>query len=229
MTMREMRRTGRVTVVLVIVSLLATAPLWLRTVSFFDVRQVEILGLRYIEAGTILSNLDLAEGHNIYESLGPLESKIAGIAGVEAVEIVRHLPATLRVAIVERNPVAFVPGQDGLVVLDSEARPLPYDPARVHIDLPVVAATDRALVAVVALVRGLDAEMYAEVMAARRTEDGDIVLEFRGQMVVFKAAPTIGDILKVTAVRRHLAETGAVYDRLDARFDGLVVARRPRT
>lgn len=224
----ELRRKGRVAIVLLSGALLTTAPLWLRTVSFFDVRQVEIVGLRYIEAGTIVSNLDLEEGYNLYESLGPLERKIAGVAGVEAVEIQRHLPATLRVAIVERTPVAFVPGREGLIVLDTEARPLPYDPARVRLDLPLVAATDGALVGVVALVRGLDAEMYAEVIAARRNEDGDVVLQFRGQTVVFKAIPTIGDILKVTVVRRHLAETGAVFDRLDARFDGLVVARRPQ-
>ncbi len=223
-----LKRRGRLALVVVVVLLLLSSPLWLRTVSFFDVRRVEVIGARYLDAETIVANLHLDAGHSIYRPLGALKAKVFGVAGVEAVEIERHLPATLRIAIVERTPVALVPAQDGMIALDSEARPLPYDPARVSLDLPVVATTDKALTDAISLVRGLDASMYTEVIGARRNEDGNILLEFHGQSVVLGSTPSIGDILKVTAVRRHLAETGAVYDLLDARFEGSVVARRPQ-
>ena len=219
---------SRISAVVLTALIVSTAPFWLRTLSFFDVRQVEVLGARYLEGGTIVASLQLEEGRSIYESLSALESRVSGVPGVEAVQIDRRLPATLRVAIVERTPIALVQGREGMIALDARAHPLPYNPTRVHLDLPVVATTDIALTGTIALVRGLDATMFAEVLSARRNGEDDIVLEFPEQSVIFEATPSIGDILKITAVRRHLAQTGAVYDRLDARFDGLVVARRPR-
>jgi cell division protein FtsQ len=222
------KTVGRISAAGLVLLLVSTAPLWLRTVSFFDVRQVEVLGARYIEAGTIVSSLQLRDGHSLYESLTELEENVSGISGVESVTIERRLPATLRVAVVERTPIALVPGQDGMIALDAGAHPLPYNPAIVHLDLPVVPTTDAALTGIIALVRGLDANMFAQVVGARRNDEHNIVLEFPGQDVVLGSTPSIGDILKITVVRQHLAETDAVYDQLDARFDGVVVARRPR-
>jgi cell division protein FtsQ len=223
----NVKTIGRISAVALAFLVVSTAPIWLRTVSFFDVRQVEVLGARYLDAGTIVSSLHLREGHNLYESLTALENNVSGVAGVELVEIERRLPATLLVTIVERTPVAFVPGLDGMIALDAQARPLPYDPAAVRLDLPVVATTDAALTGTIALVRGLDANMFAEVVGARISDEDNIVLEFPGQSVIFESTPSIGDILKITVVRQHLRETDAAYDQLDARFDGLVVARRP--
>jgi cell division protein FtsQ len=222
------RKIGRIAAAVGVLGVILTAPLWLRTVGFFEVRQVEVLGARYLEAGTIVTSLEIGDGFNLYSPMGVLEQRVSGVDGVDAVEIERRLPGTLRVAIVERTPVALVPGQDGMVALDELARSLPYDPARVHMDLPVVATADAALTGTIALVRGLDAQMFAEVIGARRNEDDNIVLEFAAQSVIFESTPSIGDILKITAVRRHLEGTADTYDWLDARFDGIVVARRPQ-
>src|SRR6185295_16534033 len=140
------------------------------------------------------------------------------------------LPGTLRVTIVERVPVALVPGPQAMTVLDCDGRPLPYDPAATGVDLPIVERQDSLLTAVLCAVRAADTALFQAVDGARHAGGaGAVTLEMGAQRVIVRSAPGTDDIRAVGAVRRTLAATGRPWDELDARYAGWVVVRKART
>lgn len=202
------------------------SPLALRRVDFFKVRRVELVGVRYLAPETVLEALKLEPDRNLFDDNGPPERRAGAIPGVVRANVRRRLPATLRVELVERVPVAFVPGDSGLVPLDEEARVLPYDPAESGLDLPIVPLIEPAVVRALGVVRLADSALYQEVVAARRGGRNTIILELEQQQVLLQEIPDVGDIRSVEAVRRHLVANGRPFDQLDARFAGWVIVRR---
>src|SRR5215210_2208734 len=88
------------------------APLALRHVGFFRLRQVEVVGVRYLAPDSMLNELAIRADQNVFDDTGEIQARAAGIAGVVNVTIQRRLPGTLRISVVERVPVAFVPEAD---------------------------------------------------------------------------------------------------------------------
>lgn len=201
-------------------------PRALREVAFFRVRQVELVGLRYLAPETVLDAMAVPRERNLFDDNGPLEARAGAIPGVVSARVERRLPATLRIVILERVPVAFAPGEAGLIALDAEARPLPYDATTGALDLPVVPRPDEVLVRTLAVVRAADSALFHELDAARLGRGQTVILELGHDQVLVNAIPTTSEIRAVEAVRRHLAETGRPYDQLDGRFAGWIVVRR---
>jgi cell division septal protein FtsQ len=212
------------------VALLAipVAPLVLRQVDFFRVRRVELLGVRYLAPETLLDALRLSPDRNLFDDNGPVADRAAAIPGVVNVRVVRRLPATLRVEITERVPVAFAPTEAGLVAFDAEARSLPYDPTASGLDLPLVPRPDTVLIRVLGVVRAADSLLFREVDAARRGRGDMVILELEQRQVLLQAIPQTADVRAVEAVRRHLVANGRPFDQLDARFAGWIIVRRGR-
>jgi len=211
-----------------VASAVLLAPVGLRRVAFFRVRQVELVGLRYLAPEQVLATLRVAPDRHLFDPTGDLEARAAAIPGVERVELGRRLPGTLRLMFVERTPVAFAPGPAGLVPLDGQARPLPYDPALTGFDLPVIERPDSLLADALERVYAADSVLFQQVEAARRGSDATVILQLGTRQVLLRAKPTIEDIRAVETVRRHLRRAGRGFSTLDARFTGWVVVRRGR-
>lgn len=222
MTRRHVRLGGAVLAVAVGLALL---PMGLRLTGFFRVRQVELVGVRYQRPEVLLAGLALGEERDLLHSMGDIRERALDIPGVVDARIERRLPGTLRIVIEERTPIAFVPGESGLIALDSEAHPLAYDAAITGFDLPVVERADSVAVRALAAVRAVDSLLYDEVSSARRMGEETVVLELRHENLIFRGVPSPLDIKAVAAVRRHLQATGRRFDRLDARFSGEVFVR----
>ncbi|MCH7873740.1 MAG: FtsQ-type POTRA domain-containing protein [Gemmatimonadetes bacterium] len=210
-------------------ALAVTAPLLLRQIPFFRVRQVELVGLRYLAAERVLDALALQPDQNLFDPVGEAIRRVQGMAGVVEARIERRLPGTLRVTLVERVPAAFVSGPTGMIPLDCDARPLPYDPTRGGLDLPLVGRADRRLVRTLCIVRASDLTMYRNVNWARAAGEDGVALDLGWQRVFLRMLPTTDEIKAVGAVQRHLEAVGDTAAELDARFAGWVVARRSRT
>ena len=204
----------------------SAAPMALRHVSFFRLRQIELVGVRYQPPALVLERLGLQPDHNLFASVRDIERRAAALPGIESVEIKRRLPATLRITVKQRVPVAWAPTSSGLVALDGDARPLPYDPAAMGLDLPIVESGDSGLVRALATLQAADSAFYQQVDAARRGPGDVIILELGREQVMLEGVPTANEIRAIGAVRRHLAVTGRPFDQLDARFAGRVVVRR---
>ncbi len=207
----------------------ALGPLALRHLSFFRVRRVELVGTRYLAPEQLVARLGLAPDQNLFDDTGDIARRVERVGGVVSARVERRLPGTLRITVVERVPLAFAPGPDGLVPLDSAGHALPYDPAATGLALPLVPRADSLILGALARVRAADSALYHDVDAAQRGEAGAVLLELGQRRVMLRGRPTIGEVQAVAAVRRHLAASGRRYAELDARFEGWVVARRSRS
>lgn len=185
--------------------------------------------MRHLGPEQVVRGLGLSPRHSLLARLGPIERRVEGMAGVVDARVSRRLPATLRVQVVEETPVAFAPGPDGLVALDAQGRPLPYDPAVTAVDLPLMQRADRAVLAVLARAQMTDSSLYGDIESARRGPRQTVILELGEQRVTVRADATAEELEALGAVRRHLADAGRAYRELDARFAGWVVVRRNRS
>lgn len=225
-----MKRRGVIALgVVAVVAAAVAAPFVLRAVPFFRVRRVEIVGARFLAPDRLLAALDLAPDQNLFDPTAAAAHRVAEVPGVVRVRIDRRVPGTLRVLVVEREPAGLVPGREGMVAVDCEAQALPYDPVRAALALPIVERADTVLTRALCLVRAGDAQLYETLDAVRRGGEGSVMLELGRQRVWLARTPTLADVHAVAMVRRHLEATGRSAVELDARYRGLVYARRGRT
>jgi cell division protein FtsQ len=200
------------------------APLLLRHVAFFRLRGVELVGVEYQQQDAVLDALDLADTHNIFESKRAVLRRAEALPGVVRAEIKRRLPGTLIIVVEERTPVALIPGPSGLVALDADAQPLPYDPSAAALDLPILAQSDSGLARTLSLVQVTDPTLFSEIEAAERSGNV-VILQLGDRRILWGGIPSMRDIRNVQAVRRSLAAGGRAFDQLDARFAGVVFVR----
>ncbi len=204
-------------------------PSVLRRMAFFRVRQVELLGVRYLSPDDVLESLQLRPDHNLFDDLDVLEDRVSRVGGVVQARIKRVFPGTLRVDVSERIPVALAPGPEGFVTLDALARPLPFDPPTSAVDLPIVARADTLLVGVLGAVRFASRDLYDEVDWVEAVRGGGVRLVLGDRRILMPAVPSVGDVDAVLAVRELLVKIGEQYQELDARYGGWVVVRRKET
>jgi cell division protein FtsQ len=195
-------------------------------VAFFRVRQLELVGLKYLAPEQILREMPFEGERHLFDPTGDMVDRASAIPGVADVKAQRRLPGTLRLVFTERLPVAFAPNEQGLLPLDARGRPLPYDPAATGFDLPIVPRADTSLVRTLAQVRMADSVLFQQVDAARRGAGETVILELGRRQVLLRAIPTRADIRAVELVRRHLTQEGQAFDALDARFEGRIFVRR---
>lgn len=209
-----------------------SAPWWgpavLARFRFFEVRRVEVRGTRYLAPATVVAALGLGSGASVWSSTRAMERRVGALAGVRSVEVDRRVPSTLVVTVAEVEPAALAGGADGLVPVDDSGRPLPYDPAAVPVDAPVVATAEAPLLAVLATVRATDLGLYADIAAARTAAGGSVLLELAGGQGRLRVATPLDPavVRSLAAVRRDLAARHQPWLELDGRFHGWIVVRR---
>ncbi|MCZ6917739.1 MAG: FtsQ-type POTRA domain-containing protein [Gemmatimonadetes bacterium] len=198
----------------------------LRRLAFFEVRQVELVGVRYLSPHALVRALELRSDQNVFDDRNVLVERALGVRGIIGARIERRLPGTLRVIVTEQVAMAMAPGPQGFVALDARGQPLPYDPAVTGLDLPIVARPDTLLVEVLGVIRIANLDLFHEVDWVDFTGAGDIGVYIGERRWLFAPAPSVRDIDAVLAVRQELERSGAAYDELDARYRGWIVARR---
>ena len=206
------------------------APLGLRRVAFFRVRQVELVGIRYLDADQGLAALQLSPRASVFDDTEVLVDRLRALDGIADVAVTRRPPASLKVVVRETEPVALVANARGaLTVVDAVARPLPFE--LVSLDLPVVQTGekgDSSVVAVLARIQAVDPALFQTIDAARLTggENRDVVLELGRHRVLLTSDAGPEVIQSVVLVARDLAAKARPYAELDARYAGQIVVRR---
>lgn len=203
------------------------APLALRRLAFFRVRQVELVGIRFLDADRVLAALRMSPRASVFDDTEVLADRLRGLDGVADASVIRRPPGSLKVIVREIEPVALVlNGRGALAPVDADGRQLPFDLE--SLDLPVVQAADSAVVGVLARVLAFDPALYQAIDAARRieTQRGGVVLELGAHRVLLSrdAGPEV--IQAVMLVARDLAAKARPYAELDGRYAGQVVVRR---
>ena len=130
----------------------------LARVPFFRVREIDLVGVKYLSPDALIAALRLPAGASVFGDVRLLADRVKGVNGVADASVVRRLPGTLEILVTEVEPAAFAPATRGgrLVAVDEKGRPLPFDPERTGLDLPVVATADSGVVGVLALVQAVD-------------------------------------------------------------------------
>src|SRR5262249_54465732 len=178
-----------------------TAPLALRRLNFFRVRQVEIVGIRYLNAEQVLGALRLPARASVFDETGVLAARLRGLDGIADASVIRRPPASLRVIVRGIEPGALREDARGaLAVVGADARPLPFDPANDGagastgpLDLPIVraGAGDSGVVELLARVQAVDPALFQAIDAAREwaradAPHGDVMLELGAHRVLLR-------------------------------------------
>jgi cell division protein FtsQ len=174
------RGRWRVVAILVLLALLAPMP-WLARrgaskLAFFHVRKVVVEGTRYLSTDSVVARLALDTLNSVWDDMSPLEARVRSLPQVASVSISRKLPGTLLVSVEENLPVALVSGPLGLEPVDSAGVPLPIDPAREALDLPISNQRDVSLIRMLAQVRAKNAILYRRISEVSRDAAGDVLL-----------------------------------------------------
>ena len=200
------------------------APKLGRRLAFFDVRNVEVVGARFVPMSTIVGALKLPASASVFDPLGPVASRVRKLPGIKGVEISRRLPGTLVVRVTEVVPVALATTKDGLRMVDGRGRVLPFDPLNTAPDLPVMPAPDSMVARLLGRVRDIDPAFYAKVDAAYASQ-GDVVLRMQDHRIWLRGDAGPAELRAIRLVEQDLARRGKPYAELDGRFADQVVVR----
>lgn len=214
--------------VLAVMVLWSVAPALLRRLAFFQVRQVELVGVRHLAPDAVLGALRLSASASVFDDTEILGDRLRGLNGVADARVVRRPPAALKLIVREVEPVALVAAPRGtLVVVDAAGQPLQFE--RANLDLPLVQSADSGgVVGVLARIQAFDPALFQLVDAARRLsrERGDVLLECGPHRIVLASDAGPEVVQAVALVSRDLAAKARPYAELDARYAGQVVVRR---
>lgn len=222
----------------------AEAPRVLRRIEAFQVRKVEMRGLRHLAPHQALATAGIRPGANLFDDPGPWREALAVHPLVASVEIRRRLPATLVLDVRETEPVLLV-GAPALVPVDARGRVLPISPGHGSLDLPVMrgdaAVKDgrlatpglRAAVAAFDRIARLDPALVSRVSEVG-VDGNALALRLRGPAnlpVLLDSAARPEQLRRLRVVLDEVgraAQEGRV-SRVDARYDGQVVVAGGRT
>lgn len=195
----------------------------LKTMAFFSVRRIELVGARYLTPVIMARALEVPKGATIFDDVAPLERRAREVPGVLSATISRRLPGTLRVTVREALPVGLAERGGRLVLVDHAGRVLPFDPTRPAEDLPL-AEPDSAVAGLLARMRETEPDLFARVERAGRIRR-DVVLDLTGGRMWFKVGASSEDIRNLVLVADYLTRNGRTWRELDARFASRIIVR----
>jgi cell division protein FtsQ len=207
---------------------LISSPWWgrraLRGLAYFHVRQVQIVGARYLQPRDIVAAMRVDTFASTWDDLRPYAARVGALTLVKHVEIDRELPGTVVVRVAETTPVAMAPAADGLRVYDARARVLPIDPTQTDIDLPIIDRPDAVVTKLLAGVAASDPRLFASINSVSR---GGAEIDVRMDRGVVRAGVDVTPdrLARAGAVAADLARRGVSYAELDLRFRDQIVAR----
>jgi len=210
------------------VAIIASAAMFLprimRKAAFFRVREIEVVGVRYLDPQEVVRRLRLASDVSVVDPIGSVLAAAQAIPGVVAAAVERRLPATLRVTLLEATPVALASQSERLVLLDQRGRVLPFDPARVPTSLPL-AEPDSAAAALLARVMTNDPAWFGSIERVHR--DGvDVLFDAGPHRIRVRAGASPATLRAITAVRGYLEQRGVAWREIDARYQDRLFVRK---
>jgi cell division protein FtsQ len=199
-------------------------PRLLARLEFFQVRKVEVRGIRNLRAEEIVRALPIRRGQSIFDDLDPVRRAADSIAGLDAASVGRRLPGTIVVTIRETQPVALVMRKGRLQLVSERGQVLSFDPTVAAPDLPIVREADSLVTGFLARLRETDATFFGRIVSGWRVGD-DIVVTVDNQRYWFRPDAGAEVIRAVRAVEQDLESDGRRWAELDARFADQVVVR----
>ncbi|QJR35299.1 cell division protein FtsQ/DivIB [Gemmatimonas groenlandica] len=225
--LRWVRAVGFLLAVGVVVGAPWWGPLALARLDYFHARRVVFEGVRYARPTELIARLKVDTLQSVWQPLEPLVERIAAHPMVASVAVERQLPGTLLIRVVEREPVAYVPRKGRLEPADATGRPLPIDPARYPLDVPVAASADSSLLHLLDGLRKDAPRLYARVSHGERAGTDEMRFKLGGVTVRTSSDVTVARFKDILPVEADLARNHLRAVELDLRFRDQVIARQP--
>ena len=232
MSLRErLAKPGyRYLAVLLLLVLVGSAPVWARRLlhrfAYFHVRKIEIRGTRYLQPTDVVARLRVDTMRSVFDEVASLEARLKAHPQIASAIITRRAPGTLIVSVVEQEPVALVPSNDGLVPYDSAGRALPIDPSRTTMDLPILSTPDAETLHLLGAIMHRVPRIFDRISQAERAGPNDVIFVLEPALrirIPLGVAPNrLQDIFPVESdlARRHEQPV-----ELDLRYRDQVIAR----
>lgn len=115
----------------------SAAPHYMRGLDAFRVRQVEVIGTRFLKPHQALAASGIDTTASVFDDPEVWRAALLTHPLVRDAHVSRRPPHTVRIHVVEADPVALVRGAT-LRAADAEGNVLPLDPAFGNLDLPVL-------------------------------------------------------------------------------------------
>ncbi len=200
------------------------APRFLGGLEFFQVRKVEVRGLRNLGVDAVIGALPVRGTESVFSDLEPWRAAADSIPGVESAAVGVRLPGTVVITVRETEPIALVMRRGRLQLVGVDGEVLSFDPTVAAPDLPILDEADSVVTRLLAQVREADATFFARVVSGTRAA-GDVVLTVGKQRFWFRPTAGAEAIRAVLAVEQDLENKGRRWAELDARFAGQIVVR----
>jgi cell division protein FtsQ len=221
------RAVAGIAISVVLVAAVIAFPILARRLAFFRVRQVEVVGNRYLDESDVVRRLGLRRDASTFDRLEPVRKAAAAIPGVLSAAVERRLPGTLTVTLREATPVALVSLTDRLALVDSRGRVLPFDPARAPASLPI-AGRDSVSAGLLGRLMLTDPDWYDSVESAR-LDRGDVILDAGTHRIRLRPEADDDALRGVIAVRNYLRQRGIGWREIDARYHNRLFVRKGPT
>lgn len=238
---RDARR--RLWVVLAAVLVGASAPVWapplLARIPAFEVREVGVVGARFVPPDEIVRRASVDSGASVWDDPTRWERRVRAHRLVREARVSRAGSHRLEIQVREAEPVALVATPE-LVPVDAEGRVLPLDPAESALDLPILVGggevrggrlsgrRPRALLRLLVELREAEPSFVRQVSeVAAGPEGGARLVLTEGEACDRVLLPRERPVAALRRVERALAHRPDRRDVevADARFDGQVVLR----
>ena len=114
------------------------SPRAFRHMESFRVGQVEVHGTRYLAPAEVLNAAGIGPASSVWDDEDAWVAALRSHPMIRDARVERKLPSTLRVTVLETEPVALA-RTPTLRAVDSAGRVLPVEPEAAGLDLPVLA------------------------------------------------------------------------------------------
>ncbi|HUF71178.1 MAG TPA: FtsQ-type POTRA domain-containing protein [Longimicrobiales bacterium] len=189
--MRVLSRPLVIASAALLLTLLAViAPALFRRMDAFRVQTVEVSGTRYLTPEAALALSGITDSASVFDDPDAWAERLRAERLIAAAEVTRKLPGTLRIDVVETEPVAFVRTPE-LRPVDARGQLLPIAMGGTDLDLPVIVGVaeigsdsvaderTRRLIEALLVVRAYDVALAAAVSEIADATGGGVSLLLR--------------------------------------------------
>lgn len=214
-------------VAVLVVGVGLTTPWWGRHLAFFNIQSVEVRGTRFAKPSEIANRLRVDSTVSIWISLDTLTARVERHPQVAKATVRRLLPSALVVEIQENEPIALVSTAKGMRAYEEGGRVLPFSPARVPTDLPVVERPDTAVLRLLADLKVESPETFARVSEVRLQGKNDLRIAMFNVRVLAQRGVGAERFRELSSVQQDLERRGIVPLELDLRYKDQIIVRLP--
>jgi cell division protein FtsQ len=233
---------GFITLLVVVVGLIVSANLWKTSLR---VQRVTVEGNRIVETAEIMQLVRIQKNTQLQDiDLTAVRKDILSHHFIKDAVVERDLPATLKITITERLPLAIVNSAE-ILYLDEDGVVLPHSISKQLFDLPVLSGISPEIalapggtinnpdvheaLQILATSKLVSKELYHLISEVRLRSGGDIVLYAAewGVPIIFGRGDIANKLVRLEAFWNDIVrEKGSQrLQYVDLRFDDQVVVR----